>query len=232
VLKTASERGLNTDEKTGLRAVETILRQCQSQAELIDNLLDVSRITSGSFALDSQPVDFAAAVRTVVEGHRPVAATKDMTLATSGLHDQAVVSGDARRLQQVVSNLIGNALKFSPQGGRVEVALTRLGTLIELSVADNGIGVNPDLLPHLFDRFMQSDMSRTRKYGGLGLGLSIVKHLVAAHGGTVAASSEGEGRGSRLTVRLPLVQSAVNGEISVAPVSNRSATLDGLSPTG
>jgi two-component system CheB/CheR fusion protein len=229
VLKTASERGLHTDGKTALRAVETILRQCQSQAELIDDLLDVSRITSGRFALDSQPVEFAATVRTVVEGHRPAAAAKEMTLATSGLHDEGVVSGDARRLQQVVSNLIGNALKFTPNGGRVEVSLTRLGSLIELSIADTGIGVNPDLLPHLFDRFMQSDMSRTRQYGGLGLGLSIVKHLVAAHGGTVAASSEGEGRGTRLTVRLPLVQCAVTAADSVAPASNRPATLDGLS---
>ncbi|MGT2477196.1 CheR family methyltransferase [Paraburkholderia terrae] len=230
VLKTASERGLHTDGKTASRAVETILRQCQSQAELIDDLLDVSRITSGRFALDSQLVDFAATVRTVVEGHRPVAATKEMTLATSGLNDEAVVSGDGRRLQQVVSNLIGNALKFTPKRGRVEVALTRLGSLIELSVADTGIGVNPDLLPHLFDRFMQSDMSRTRKYGGLGLGLSIVKHLVAAHGGTVAASSEGEGRGMRLTLRLPLMQcAAVAATDPAAPVSDRSATLDGLS---
>jgi two-component system CheB/CheR fusion protein len=229
VLKTVSERGIQIDEKTGLRAVETILRQCQSQAELIDDLLDVSRITSGRFALDSQPVDFAATVRTVVESHRPVAATKEMTLATSGLNDEAVVSGDARRLQQVVSNLIGNALKFTPKRGRVEVALTRLGSLIELSVADNGIGVNPDLLPHLFDRFMQSDMSRARRHGGLGLGLSIVKHLVAAHGGTVAASSEGEGRGTRLTVRLPLVQCAVTGAEPVIPVSNIPGTLDGLS---
>ncbi|WP_176055441.1 CheR family methyltransferase [Paraburkholderia caribensis] len=230
VLKTASERGLQTDDKTARRAVETILRQCQSQAALIDDLLDVSRITSGRFALDAQPVDFAATVRTVVEGHRPAATTKEITLISSGLHDEAVVSGDARRLQQVVSNLIGNALKFTPNSGRVEVALTRLGALIELSVADTGIGVNPDLLPHLFDRFMQSDMSRTRQYGGLGLGLSIVKHLVAAHGGTVAASSEGEGRGTRLTVRLPLVQCAVMTVADpVGPVSNWSATLDGLS---
>lgn len=229
VLKTASERGLDTDRNTGLRAVEAILRQCQVQAELINDLLDVSRITSGHFALDAQPVDFAAAVRVVVEGHRPIAATKDMTLITSGLNDQAVVSGDVRRLQQIVSNLVGNALKFTPQGGRVEVALTKLDSLIELSIADNGIGVSAELLPRLFDRFMQSDISRTRKYGGLGLGLSIVKHLVAAHGGTVAASSEGEGRGTRLTVRLPLTQTAAHGEISAVRVSNRSAKLDGLS---
>lgn len=229
VLMTASERGLHTDEKTGQHAVKTILRHCQLQAELIDDLLDVSRISSGRFSLDAKPLDFAAAVRTVVESNRPVAARKDITLATSGLQGQAVVSGDVRRLQQVASNLIGNALKFTPQGGRVEVALTRLGTLIELSVTDNGIGVQPELLPHLFDRFMQADTGRTREYGGLGLGLSIVKHLVVAHGGTAVASSEGEGRGTRLTVRLPLVQAAVAEQEPVAHASSGSVHLDGLS---
>ncbi|MBJ9682002.1 MULTISPECIES: CheR family methyltransferase [Burkholderia] len=229
VLMTASERGMPTDEQMSQRAVTTILRHCQLQAELIDDLLDVSRISSGRFSLDSKPVDFAAAVRTVVESHRPVAAKKEIMLATSGLQSQAVVSGDARRLQQVASNLIGNALKFTPQGGRVEVALTRLGALIELSVADNGIGVKPELLPRLFDRFMQSDTSRTRQYGGLGLGLSIVKHLVTAHGGTVTASSEGEGRGTRLTVRIPLLQTAATEEGTVAAAPAESARLDGLS---
>ncbi|MDQ7976019.1 CheR family methyltransferase [Paraburkholderia sp. SARCC-3016] len=229
VLKAAGERGLNTDGASRERAVAAILQHCQSQAALIDDLLDVSRITSGRFALDSQLVDFAAAVRTVVEGHRPAAAAKEMTLLSSGLHEQAVVSGDARRLQQVVSNLLGNALKFTPRGGRVEVALTHLGTLVELSVVDNGIGVDPELLPQLFDRFMQSDTSRTREYGGLGLGLSIVRHLVAAHGGTVTATSEGEDRGTRLTVRLPLVQSKVIGEEAVTLAPNRRPDLNGLS---
>ncbi|MBR8313836.1 PAS domain-containing protein [Burkholderia dolosa] len=229
VLMAASERGVPTDEQMSQRAVTTILRHCQLQAELIDDLLDVSRISSGRFSLDAKPVDFAAAIRTVVESHRPIAAKKAIVLATSDLQGQAIVSGDARRLQQVASNLIGNALKFTPQGGRVEVALTRLGALIELSVTDNGIGVKPELLPRLFDRFMQSDTSRTRQYGGLGLGLSIVKHLVTAHGGTVTASSEGEGRGTRLTVRIPLLQTATTeqGTIDVAP--NKSARLDGLS---
>lgn len=229
VLKTASERGLQTDDKTRQRAVETILRHCQLQAELIDDLLDVSRISSGRFALDSKPLDFAACVRSVLEGQRPLATAKEITLTTSGLQGAAVVSGDTQRLQQVVSNLVGNALKFTPTGGRVEVALTRLGTLVELSVADNGIGVKPELLPRLFDRFMQSDTSRTREYGGLGLGLSIVKHLVTAHGGTVAASSEGEGRGTRLTVRLPLVQRAAEPEGPEEPARDGAAHLDGLS---
>jgi two-component system CheB/CheR fusion protein len=206
VLKTAAARSVTDVEEVGGKAVETILRHCQMQAQLIDDLLDVSRISSGRFALDSKPVDFAAVVRTVVEGQRPISASKGISLATSGLYAKVIVSGDAHRLQQVVSNLIGNAIKFTPQAGRVEVTLTQIGPLIELSVADNGIGVKPDLLPRLFDRFTQADISRTREYGGLGLGLSIVKHLVTAHGGTVVAHSEGEGRGTRLVVRLPVIQ--------------------------
>ncbi|MBF5013796.1 CheR family methyltransferase [Burkholderia pseudomultivorans] len=229
VLATASERGMPADEQMSQRAVTTIMRHCQLQAELIDDLLDVSRISSGRFSLDTKPADFAAIVQTVVESNRPVAARKEISLATAGLNARAVVSGDARRLQQVASNLIGNALKFTPQGGRVEVALTRLGTMLELSVTDNGIGVSAEQLPYLFDRFMQSDTSRTRNYGGLGLGLSIVKHLVTAHGGTVTASSEGEGRGTRLTVRLPSLQDSIVDADAAAPASSGSVRLEGLS---
>ncbi|RQT97037.1 response regulator [Burkholderia cenocepacia] len=229
VLMTARERGVSTDEEMSQRAVTTILRHCQLQAELIDDLLDVSRISSGRFSLDTKPLDFAAAVRTVVESNRPAAEKKQITLVSAGLQGRAIVSGDARRLQQVASNLIGNALKFTPDGGRVEVAVTQLGTLVELSVTDNGIGVKAELLPRLFDRFMQSDTSRTRNYGGLGLGLSIVKHLVTAHGGTVSASSEGEGRGTRLTVRLPLMHVTSVEEETVVPAPSTSARMDGLS---
>src|SRR5262249_36639537 len=136
--------------------------------------------------------------------------------------------GDAHRLQQVVSNLIGNAIKFTPQAGRIEVTLTRIGPLIELSVADNGIGVKAELLPQLFDRFTQADISRTREYGGLGLGLSIVKHLVTAHGGTVVAHSEGEGQGTRLVVRLPVIHGGDTDEGGAAQ-SRAASDVDGLS---
>ncbi|HHT8994862.1 TPA: CheR family methyltransferase [Burkholderia cenocepacia] len=229
VLMTARERGMSTDEEMSERAVTTILRHCQLQAELIDDLLDVSRISSGRFSLDTKPLDFAAAVRAVVESNRPAAEKKQITLVSAGLQARAIVSGDARRLQQVASNLIANALKFTPDGGRVEVALTQLGTLVELSVTDNGIGVSAELLPRIFDRFMQSNTTRTRNYGGLGLGLSIVKHLVTAHGGTVSASSEGEGRGTRLTVRLPLMHETTVGQEIVVPAPSPSARMDGLS---
>jgi two-component system CheB/CheR fusion protein len=228
VLKTAAARSVADVEEIGGKAVETILRHCQMQAQLIDDLLDVSRISSGRFALDSKPVDFAAAVRTVVEGQRPIAASKGISMATSGLYAKVIVSGDAHRLQQVVSNLIGNAIKFTLQAGRVEIALTPIGPLVELSVADNGIGVESDLLPRLFDRFTQADIGRTREYGGLGLGLSIVKHLVTAHGGTVIAHSEGKGRGTRLVVRLPVIQAAPT-EDDTAPRRPGASDLDGLS---
>jgi two-component system CheB/CheR fusion protein len=124
-----------------------------------------------------------------------------------------VVNGDGRRLRQIVANLIDNAIKFTPSGGRIEVAVTRVGPYLELSVADNGIGVAPDLLPRLFEKFTQSNIGRTREYGGLGLGLSIVRHLVTAHGGTVSALSDGEGRGTRMIVRLPSMEVAAREPI-------------------
>lgn len=185
------------------RGVETILHYCQVQAQLIDDLLDVSRISSGRLTLELRTLDLGACVRSVVDGLMPSADERSVTLATSGLRLVQMVHGDARRLQQVIANLLGNALKFTPRGGRIEITLTRTGPMVELSVVDNGIGIDAELLPRLFDRFSQADMTRTREYGGLGLGLSIVRHLVRAHGGTVSAHSEGQGHGARFTVRFP-----------------------------
>ncbi|MCE4553984.1 CheR family methyltransferase [Roseateles cellulosilyticus] len=185
------------------KAIATILRQCRSQAQLIDDLLDASRITSGRFAIDKHPVDLGEAVLAVLESMLPAAKARELTLTGSGLRLGHRVSGDARRLQQIVSNIVSNAIKFTPPGGRIEVALTRLGGLLELSVADTGIGVADEHLPHIFERFMQANMGRTREHGGLGLGLAIVKHLVQAHGGTVTALSEGLGKGLRVLMRFP-----------------------------
>ncbi|SEL84801.1 two-component system, chemotaxis family, CheB/CheR fusion protein [Roseateles sp. YR242] len=222
VLRQAHERHALDEAATG-RAIATILKHCQAQAQLIDDLLDVSRITSGHLALEMRPIDLAASARAVIEGLMPAAQAKQLTLVASGLQDVLRIQGDARRVQQVVSNLLGNALKFTPSGGRITLSLSRVGAMIELAVADTGIGVGPELLPHLFDRFTQSDISRTREYGGLGLGLSIVRHLVQAHGGTVAAHSDGEGRGTRLTVRFPAVDvvqelSPITAAASTGPV--------------
>lgn len=226
VLKQAQERGTLTDA-TATRAIATILKHCQSQAQLIDDLLDVSRISSGHLALDMRPLDLAGSVRAVTEGLTPTAEGKGLALRGTGLQQAHRIQGDARRVQQIVANLLGNAIKFTPSGGRISVTLSRLGPTIELAVTDTGIGVAPDLLPTLFDRFTQADISRTREYGGLGLGLSIVRHLVQAHGGTVAAHSEGEGRGARLTVRFPAID-LTSEALTPATAASGETDLHGL----
>lgn len=187
--------------------LSTIDRSCKEQARLIDDLLDVSRITSGNLVLDLRPIDFAAVVRSSVEGMQPFAESKQVAIAASGVGEPLMLAGDTRRLQQIVANILGNAVKFTPAGGHVDVALARVDTFAELTVIDSGIGISPEEMPRIFERFTQSDISKTRKYGGMGLGLSIVRNLTEAHGGTVAASSEGLGRGARFVVRLPLAPS-------------------------
>lgn len=188
------------------KAIATILRQCRAQAQLIDDLLDASRITAGRFAIDKHPVDLGDCVAAVIESMQPAARGREISLTSSGLRMGHMVSGDHRRLQQIVSNIVSNSLKFTPAGGRIEVALTRFGGLLELSVSDSGIGVSEDLLSRMFERFTQANMGRTREHGGLGLGLSIVKSLMQAHGGTVAALSDGLGKGLRMIMRLPALE--------------------------
>ncbi|RZA10542.1 MAG: sensor histidine kinase, partial [Lysobacteraceae bacterium] len=139
----------------------------------------------------------------VLESMQPAARARELSLTSSGLRMGHLVSGDSRRLQQIISNVVSNSLKFTPAGGRIEVALTRFGGLLELSVSDSGIGVSEELLTRMFERFTQANMGRTREHGGLGLGLSIVKYLTQAHGGTVAALSDGLGKGLRIIMRFP-----------------------------
>lgn len=201
------------------KAVATILRQCRAQAQLIDDLLDASRITSSRFVIDKHPVDLGDSVAAILENMQPGARARELSLTGSGLRMGHMVSGDNRRLQQIVSNVVSNSLKFTPAGGRVEVALTKFGGLLELSVSDTGIGVSEDMLARMFDRFTQANMGRTREHGGLGLGLSIVKHLVLAHGGTVAALSDGLGKGLRIIMRFPVLDGPVS-----APKPPDSAT--------
>ncbi len=226
VLRQAQERHA-LGEATATRAISTILKHCQAQAQLIDDLLDVSRIASGHLTLEPRPLDLSACVRAVVESLQPTAEARGLTLTGTGLQQPHRIQGDARRVQQIVSNLIGNALKFTPREGRVSVSLSRIGPTVELAVVDTGIGVALEMLPRLFDRFTQADITRTREYGGLGLGLSIVRHLVLAHGGTVTAHSEGEGRGTRLTVRFPAVE-LVSDALEPLPLQTSGMNLDGL----
>jgi signal transduction histidine kinase/ActR/RegA family two-component response regulator len=186
------------------RALEAILRNSNAQIRLIDDLLDISRIIAGKTRLDVRPVDLHAVVQAAVESVRPAADAKEIRLQTVLDPAAAPITGDPARLQQVVWNLLINAVKFTPRGGRVQVHLQRVNSHVEVVVSDTGAGIGPDLLPVIFDRFRQADSSSTREHGGLGLGLALVRHLVELHGGSVVARSEGEGKGATFVVALPL----------------------------
>ena len=185
------------------RALETIERNARAQAQLIEDLLDVSSIIAGKLRIEFAAVDVQSVVAAALETVRPAAEAKGIRLQSTPALDCRVM-GDAQRLQQVVWNLLSNAVKFTPRGGRVQVLVERLDAAIELTVADTGKGIAVDFQPHVFERFRQADGATTRTHGGLGLGLSIVRQLVEMHGGTVSVYSEGDGHGASFTVRLPL----------------------------
>nr|MCU0685455.1 PAS domain-containing protein [Polyangiaceae bacterium] len=184
-------------------ALATIERNARSQAQLIEDLLDMSRLSAGKLALDVEALDVVHVVGAALESIRPAADAKGIRLQPV-LDSGGIVMGDPNRLQQVVWNLLMNAVKFTPKGGRVQVLALCLDSSVELTVADSGQGIAPDFLPHVFERFRQAESGSTRSRSGLGLGLSIVQQLVEMHGGTVEATSEGEGKGASFTVRLPL----------------------------
>jgi PAS domain S-box-containing protein len=187
-----------------LEGLDAIDRNARAQAQLIADLLDVSRITSGKLRLDVRPVDLAATVAEALEAVMPAALAKQITVERALDPAAGQVVGDPARLQQVIWNLVTNAVKFTPRGGLVRVTLDRLESAAQISVIDNGQGISPAFLPHLFERFRQEDATTTRNHGGLGLGLAIVKHLVEMHGGTVTAESPGDGLGATFKVRVPL----------------------------
>jgi signal transduction histidine kinase len=192
------------DEPTALRGLETIERNAKAQAQLIEDLLDVSRIVTGKLRLSIAPVDLASVVNAAVDSVQLAAESKGIRFEVALDPPARQVSGDAARLQQVVWNLLSNAVKFTGAGGSVGVRLRRAGREAELLVCDDGCGFDPDFLPFIFQRFRQADGTSTRRHGGLGLGLSIARHLVELHGGTVEAESPGEGLGATFIVRLPL----------------------------
>ena len=196
---------LGTRSEADLRqGLETIERNARIQTQLIEDLLDMSRITSGKLRLDVQALDPASFIEAAIETVRPAAEAKGVRLEKVLDPAAAPVSGDASRLQQVVWNLLSNAIKFTPKGGKVQVLLERVNSHVEISVADTGVGIAAEFLPHVFERFRQGDASTTRTFGGLGLGLAIVKHLVELHGGTVSVKSPGENGGTTFAVALPL----------------------------
>jgi signal transduction histidine kinase len=192
------------DPAAAARALETIERNSRAQAQLIADLLDVSRIITGKLRLDFKPVVLPRIIDAVLESVQPAASAKDIQLTLSLEPLSSPVLGDSDRLQQVIWNLLSNAIKFTPRSGGVEVRVREERPNAVLQVSDSGAGIRPDFLPYVFDRFRQADGALTRTHGGLGLGLSIVRHLVELHGGTVEVASEGEGRGATFTVRLPL----------------------------
>jgi CheY-like chemotaxis protein len=198
-------RSGNLDQASVLRGLEVIERNVRAQTQLIGDLLDVSRIITGKLRLEARPIELAPVVEAGVDAVRPSAEAKEIALHLDLAEGLPQVLGDPDRLQQVVWNLVSNAVKFTPQHGRIDVALRREDSHVTLRVGDSGKGITPDFLPFVFERFRQADSTSTRSHGGLGLGLAIVRHLVELHGGTVDAASEGEGKGAVFTVNLPLM---------------------------
>jgi signal transduction histidine kinase/DNA-binding response OmpR family regulator len=206
------------DEPQMSRAFETIERNARSQSQLIDDLLDVSRIITGKLQIEPRAVDVCTVVEAASDAVRPSIEAKDIKFETVLDREACLVLGDANRLQQIVWNLLSNAIKFTPTGGRVSAEVKRAGTRVRISVGDSGIGITSEFLPYIFDRFRQADGSTTRVHGGLGLGLSIVKHLVELHDGEVEVESAGRDQGATFTVSLPLSSAASSDAIETAVI--------------
>jgi signal transduction histidine kinase/ActR/RegA family two-component response regulator len=215
-------------------ALEVVERNTRAQAQLIEDLLDMSRIVTGKLRLDMRRVDLGGIVRTAVDSVKPAAQAKELVIALDLDPQVGLVSGDPDRLQQVVWNLLTNSVKFTPRAGRVDVSLRAEGSEVVLQVKDTGIGIPRDLLPHVFERFRQGASSASRTHGGLGIGLALVRHLAELHGGTAAAESEGEGHGATFTVRLPMLPARAAPEQALLalperPADAESSALGGLS---
>lgn len=206
-------QGEDLDAETKRRALESISRNATSQAQLIEDLLDVSRIITGKLHMETRQTEVAPILRASIDAVQPAADAKEISI-TSHLSDPSIsVLGDPDRLQQVIWNLISNAIKFTPRQGSVSIDVDRIDPDVQIRVRDTGMGISPDFLPYVFDRFRQADSSSTRTHSGLGLGLAIVRHLVELHGGTVSAESPGKGKGATFTVKLPGRPVRVNEEM-------------------
>jgi signal transduction histidine kinase len=214
----------SADPRMIARGLDVIARNTRVQAQLISDLLDISRITSGKLRLDFQAVDLAEIIRDAVDTVQPSADARQIQIHRDIDHSLGHVAGDPARLQQVVWNLMSNAIKFTPEGGRVRVVLRKAGDAAEIVVSDTGVGIAPEFLPHVFERFQQADGTMTRRYGGLGLGLAIVKHLVERHGGIVTAQSEGEGKGAAFSIVLPVASATVDPD-SLPPPARAAAPV-------
>jgi signal transduction histidine kinase/ActR/RegA family two-component response regulator len=209
-------------EDRAARALDVIERNARQQAELIDDLLDVSRIVTGKMRLELRPVACAPIIAAVVESLRPTAQAKAVTITLAPFPEESTIRGDADRLHQIAWNLLSNAIKFTPSNGHVWVELTRDEQHVTLAVRDTGIGIAPEFLPHVFERFRQADSSTTRAHSGVGLGLAIARHLVELHGGTIKVDSEGRDRGATFTLQFPAVP--------VSAVTTHTAPLAAFAP--
>ncbi|MFG6416452.1 ATP-binding protein [Roseateles sp. DC23W] len=218
------ERGLS-DADTLKHGLDAISRNARQQARLIEDLLDMTRIESGQLRLDLQRIELDGVVAAAVDSALPTAALRGLTLATSLLPGGGRVLGDPSRLQQVVSNLLDNAMKFTPRGGHIDVALTRMDGHAVIAVSDSGQGIEPEFAGRLFERFQQQDATITRRHGGLGIGLAIVRQLTLLHGGHVEAASDGQGRGACFTVTLPLLSDVAEPQATRGVATSR---LDGV----
>jgi PAS domain S-box-containing protein len=202
------------EEPVAQQAIETIWRNAKAQAQIVDDILDVSRIITGNLYIDLHPIELAPVVENAINVVRPTADAKGIAIDASLTSTPLMVSGDANRLQQVIWNLLSNAVKFTANGGRVNLKLGQSDGVVEIEVSDTGQGISKEFLPFVFDRFRQADSTTTRQHGGLGLGLAIARHLVEIHGGSISAESRGEGKGSTFTIKLPTID-----------LSSRSALL-------
>jgi signal transduction histidine kinase/CheY-like chemotaxis protein len=225
-------RSDRSDADRQRRAIEAIERNSVAQAQLIDDLLDVSRIVSGKLRLDLQETDLHKVIEAAIDSVRPAMEARQIRFHTIVDPGVAPMLGDPNRLQQVVWNLLSNAIKFTPKDGKVQLAVQRINSHVELTVRDSGQGIEPAFLPRLFQRFQQADSSESRAHGGLGLGLAITRHLVELHGGTIEAASNGPGEGSSFTVKLPVLSVAAATAASAAepprvhPTAGRDVTFE------
>ena len=194
------------DKEGTAHALEVIERNASAQRQIIEDLLDVSRIITGKLRINTQRIDLLLVIHAAIDAVQPAGEAKEIDLRTHFEAPDAIVRADVERLQQILWNLLANAVKFTPQRGTVDLYLRQHGSLAEISIEDSGPGIPAEFLPRIFDRFSQADGSSTRKHGGLGLGLAIVRHLVELHGGTVSASNRNETGGAVLTVSLPALE--------------------------
>jgi signal transduction histidine kinase/integral membrane sensor domain MASE1/CheY-like chemotaxis protein len=221
-------RGGRLDGETSTRALETVERNAQAQAQLIEDLVDVSRIAGGKLKLEIEPVDMVTVIAAAIDIVRPAANARGVLIEVSADADVGPVAADPARLQQIIWNILSNAVKFTPRDGRVTISLRRFESFAEVEVRDTGIGIDADFLPRVFERFRQAESALIRSHRGLGLGLAIVRHLTELHGGTVSAASDGEGKGSAFVLRVPLAAMRTALARNIKTAAKGDSKLTGL----